>query len=177
MIDALSISSDSILTELKIVRHTQFVDDRGQLYSHYTRESEREILHGRHFNHHKFAVSKKDVLRGIHGDFKTHKLVTCVFGEIYQVVVDCRSGSASFGAYTAFNLVGGDCISILIPPGFGNAYLTRSDHSVYSYKLAYDGEYIDAEDQFTYSWNDTRFGINWPEGTPILSARDQNLTG
>lgn len=176
MIDELSIQDDSVLPELKIVRHTQFVDARGQLYSHYTSESEKKILRGCEFNHQKYAVSKKNVLRGIHGDCKTQKLVSCIFGAIHQVIVDCRPDALSFGRWTAFNLTGDDCVSILIPPGFGNAYLTCSEHSVYSYKLAYDGEYLDAEDQFTYKWNDVRFGIDWPMDSPILSDRDRNPT-
>ena len=174
MIDALDIRDDLNLPELKVIQHTQFLDERGQLYSHFTAESEKKILRGAKFNHQKFAISHKDVLRGIHGDFKSHKLVSCIFGSIYQVVVDCRPRSSSFGVWSAFELSGDDCLSILIPPGFGNAYLTSSHQSVYSYQLAYDGEYLDAQDQFTYFWDDGRFNIKWPCQTPILSERDKN---
>lgn len=176
MIDDLEISNDFVLPEIKIVRHTQFVDTRGQLYSHYTNKAEKKILDGAQFNHQKYAVSKINVLRGIHGDFKSHKLVSCIYGEVYQVVVDCRSNSGSFGIWTAHQLSSDNCISLLIPPGFGNAFLTCSQQSVYSYKLAYDGEYLDAEDQFTYYWNDNRFKIKWPIDNPILSERDNNTS-
>lgn len=173
MIDDILISESDILPEVKIISHSTFKDHRGIIYSHYSDLAEREILGGARFNHSKIAVSERDVLRGIHGDFFTQKLVTCLFGEIYQVIVDCRDGRPSFGRWCAMKLVGEDNLSVLIPAGFGNAFLTMSERSVYSYKLLYEGKYQDHDMQFTYRWNDERFGIIWPTGDPILSERDQ----
>jgi len=62
---------------------------------------------------------------------------------------------------------------ILIPPGFGNAFLVLSEYSIYNYKLAYRGDYNDYDKQFTYKWNDERIGIDWPLNNPILSKRDK----
>ena len=64
-------------------------------------------------------------------------------------------------------------ISVLIPPQLGNAYYVKSDQAVYHYKLAYTGDYIDADQQFSFKWNDKQFGIEWPTNTPILSKRDE----
>ena len=149
-------------------------DDRGNIWTSFLKEEiEKFIPDGLHFKHDKFSQSNKNVLRGIHGDEKTWKLVTCVVGSIQQVVVDCRKDSISYCAYEIFNIDEKNKMSILIPPRFGNAYYVKSDKAVFHYKLAYDGDYIDADKQFTYKWNDPRFGIDWPTTTPMLSIRDK----
>ena len=61
---------------------------------------------------------------------------------------------------------------ILVPAGFGNAHYVGSSSAVYYYKCAYLGQYTDADEQFTYAWNDPRIGIEWPTTNPILSERD-----
>jgi dTDP-4-dehydrorhamnose 3,5-epimerase len=88
------------------------------------------------------------------------------------VVVDCRKDSDTYTLYESFNINEDNQISILIPPRLGNAYYVNSANAVYHYKLAYDGEYIDADKQFSYKWNDPLFNIKWPIEHPILSKRD-----
>jgi len=66
-----------------------------------------------------------------------------------------------------------DNFSFLIPPGFGLAYLALSELALVSYKFSYIGDYSDVNDQFTLSWNDPSFQINWPVKDPILSDRDR----
>lgn len=135
-------------------------------------EIEKLLPSGHCFRHDKFSQSKRNVLRGIHGDKKTWKLTTCVFGSIQQVVVDCRQESETYCAYESFNYDENNLISVLIPPNLGNAYYVKSDNAVYHYKLAYKGNYIDADQQFSFKWNDERFAIKWPTTNPILSIRD-----
>ena len=55
----------------------------------------------------------------------------------------------------------------------GNSYYVKSENAVYHYKLAYEGDYIDADKQFSLKWNDARINIDWPTKTPILSGRDK----
>ena len=62
---------------------------------------------------------------------------------------------------------------VLVPPGVGNAFLVLSEHSVFSYKWSYPGEYPDVKDQFTIKWNDERLNIDWPIDNPILQQRDK----
>ena len=62
---------------------------------------------------------------------------------------------------------------VLLPPGFGNGFCVMSESAVFSYKLAYDGEYSDVDQQFTLKWDDSRVNINWPIKDPILQARDK----
>ena len=114
-----------------------------------------------------------EALTGIHGDFDSYKLVECLYGKIYQVVVDCRENSPTFLQYDSFILNHLNPEMILMPPGFGNAFLVTSDYAVYNYKLAYDGIYNDHDKQFTYKWNDKKININWPIKDPILSNRDK----
>jgi dTDP-4-dehydrorhamnose 3,5-epimerase len=126
-----------------------------------------------HFKHDKFSVSKKNVLRGIHGDTKSWKLVTCVYGEIQQVVVDLRKDSPTYLKWQDFIINNNSQQLILIPPYMGNSYYVNSEQAVYHYKLAYDGHYIDANEQFSIKWDDDRVGINWLSDTPFLSDRDK----
>jgi len=148
-------------------------DSRGNIWSSYIQEIfEKKITLGLRFKHDKFSTSRKNVLRGIHGDSKSWKLVTCVFGEIQQVIVDLRENSSTYLEWQDFIINHEKPLMILIPPGMGNAYYVKSSTAIYHYKLAYDGEYIDADDQFSIKWNDPSVGIKWHSKNPVLSVRD-----
>ncbi len=124
------------------------------------------------FNHDKICTSRKNVLRGIHGDFKSYKLVTCLYGELYFVVVDNRKESPTYKEWMHVMLDDKTRKSVLLPPGVGNGFYVFSDQSVFHYKWSYPGEYPDVKDQFTLKWNDPELNIFWPCKTPILSKRD-----
>ncbi len=124
------------------------------------------------YNHDKVSTSRKNVLRGIHGDFKSHKLITCLYGEIYFVIVDNRKESPTYRQWDSTILSDKNRKQILLPPGVGNGFLVLSDNSVFHYKWYYYGDYPDVGDQFSIKWNDSELGINWPIGNPILSPRD-----
>ena len=148
-------------------------DIRGNIWTSFISSEIDSLIPSDHsFMHDKFSESKKNVIRGIHGDSKSWKLVTCVSGSIDQVVVDLRKESETYKKHVKFNISSENPISVLIPPSFGNAYLAKSEKVVYHYKLAYNGEYIDAADQFTYKWDDEDFNIDWGISNPILSERD-----
>lgn len=167
------IYSSEDLPEIKIVEFDVFSDLRGEIWTSFISELEQKILPKNiFFKHDKFNTNKKGVLRGIHGDHKTWKLVSCPIGEIEQVVVDLRADSESFRRWTKFVLNKANKIAILIPPGFGNAFCVLSKEALYHYKLAYDGDYNDFDNQFTYAWNDESIGINWKINNPIVSERD-----
>ena len=168
------IVESEILEGVKIIKPSIAEDTRGNIWTSYSRDFIDGLLPtGVEFIHDKFSHSKKNVLRGIHGDQKSWKLVTCVSGEILQVVVDCRVESKTYEQYQSFNISTDNQISILIPPRMGNAYFVKSDNATYHYKLAYLGSYIDADEQFSFKWDDPRFAIKWPINNPILSERDQ----
>ena len=148
-------------------------DDRGIIYTSFYEDNFKEFLpKNLKFKHDKFSSSNKSVLRGIHGDAKSWKLISCVYGEIYQVVVDLRKESPTYKTWQSFSISKDRQSLIMIPPGCGNAYYVKSDEAVYHYKLAYDGDYIDHKDQFTVAWNSKDLNIDWPCKNPILSGRD-----
>jgi dTDP-4-dehydrorhamnose 3,5-epimerase len=169
----LSIEHSKVIPDLIIFRPSMSWDLRGNIYTSYNEEIYREHLPGGiNFIHDKFALSKHNVLRGLHGDTKTWKLVSCVYGEIYEVVVDMRPESPTYKKWEAFTLNSEDYCQVLIPPRFVNGYYVASDRAVFHYKLAYTGDYIDAGEQITIHWDDTELGIDWPCKDPILQARD-----
>ena len=148
-------------------------DTRGNIWTSFLKDEVEELLpNDLYFKHDKFSTSKNNVLRGIHGDIKSWKLVTCVHGEIQQVVVDCRKDSPTYKQWQDFIINQDNQQLILIPPNMGNAYYVNSENAVYHYKLAYDGDYIDADEQFSLSWNDDSIGIKWMSDNPVLSNRD-----
>jgi dTDP-4-dehydrorhamnose 3,5-epimerase len=118
------------------------------------------------------SVSNKNVLRGFHGDENTHKLISCLHGSIYQVIVDMRPNSPTYLKWEAFSLNEKNRLQILIPPMFGNAHLVMSDVAIFHYKQStlYEGQ----GKQFTVKWDDPKIGVNWPINNPILSERDKN---
>ena len=165
--------SDSI-KGVWIVRPSVSRDSRGSIWTSFQKDEIEKLLpSGLAFKHDKFSVSGRNVLRGIHGDEKSWKLVTCVHGDILQVVVDCREESPTFRKYLKFRINADNMLLVLIPPRMGNAYYVFGDEAVYHYKLAYDGDYIDADRQFSIKWDDPSIGIDWPVKNPILSDRDR----
>lgn len=169
-----TVKESEIFEEVKIIQYSKFNDYRGSLFTTFHDKTfERIINKNVKFIHDKYSTSKKNVLRGIHGDEHTHKLITCLYGEILQVIVDFRKESKTYKKHQAFKLNQEDGTSILIPPRFGNSYYVISEFTVYHYKLAYDGKYKDFDSQFSYKWNDPDLGIKWPCDNPILSKRDR----
>jgi dTDP-4-dehydrorhamnose 3,5-epimerase len=148
-------------------------DARGNIWTSFLKDDvERLLPDGLHFKHDKFSESKYNVLRGIHGDSKSWKLVTCVFGEVHQVVVDLRKSSPTYMKWEKLIISKNNQRLVLIPPGVGNAYYVSSTQAVYHYKYAYKGDYYDTNMQFTLPWNKKGLNIDWPSENPILSSRD-----
>ena len=99
-------------------------DDRGNIWTSFLKDEVEHLLpKNLYFKHDKFSTSKNNVLRGIHGDTKSWKLVTCVFGEVQQVVVDLREDSPTYLKWQDFIINSNNQQLILIPPCMGNAYL------------------------------------------------------
>ena len=116
------------------------------------------------------SYSTKDVLRGIHGDVGTWKLVSCILGSFSLVVVNCELNHSQYMKWERFNLTETEPTQVLIPPNFGNGHLITSPEAIFHYKQStYYGEYK----QFTVKWDDTELSIPWDVDTPILSKRDE----
>jgi dTDP-4-dehydrorhamnose 3,5-epimerase len=147
-----------------------FEDFRGKYIETYNKELYEKNGVKINFVQDDIAISFKDVLRGIHGDNENWKLISCLYGEIYVVIVNCDTNSKDFGKWQSFNLSAENRQQILIPPKYGNSYLTLSERSIFHYKQS---TYYDRSRQFTYKWDDPRFKIFWPIKNPILSDRDK----
>ena len=156
---------------VKVLNYDSHVDKRGEIWTTFI-ENKFKQLDLNNFNHDKFSVSYKNVIRGIHYDPFTTKLVTAVYGSINQIVVDLRKGSPTFKKYLSFKINPDNRFSILIPPMVGNAFRVESEFALYHYKLAYEGEYVDEDKQNTLKWDDPSIGIKWDCKAPILSNRD-----
>ena len=117
------------------------------------------------------STSSRHVLRGIHGDSETWKLVSCLYGRFYLVVVNCDTDSGDFGKWQAFTLSDRNREQVLIPPKHGNAHVVLSDTAIFHYKQS---TYYDRSKQFSYKWDEPKFNIWWPIKNPILSQRDES---
>lgn len=116
------------------------------------------------------SVSRRGVLRGLHGDWKTWKLIQCLYGAIYFVVADLRPDSTTYLHWQAFAVNDRNRQQILVPAGCANGHLCLTETCIFSYKQS--EYYTGAADQFTVRWDDPRLGIWWPIRDPILSQRD-----
>jgi len=172
--ESFRVRNSSTLPEIVIFEPEIYWDQRGNIFTSFHEDTYKKYLgENIKFIHDKFAYNVHNVLRGLHGDTKTWKLVSCVYGEIYEVVVDMREKSPNYLKWKAFELSSKHYTQILIPPGFVNGYYVQSEEAVFHYKLAYRGRYIDAERQITVKWNDPRINIKWPCDDPILQLRDK----
>ena len=147
-----------------------FSDARGEIYTFW---NQNEFSTNIKFNHDKFTMSYKKVLRGLHGDFESTKMVTCPWGELFYVFVDCREDSETYMQWESTIISQSKKNAIIFPPGIASGALTLSDYSVTAYKLSYPGKYPDANQQFSVKWNLPELNINWPIEDIILSERDR----
>jgi dTDP-4-dehydrorhamnose 3,5-epimerase len=113
----------------------------------------------------------RNVLRGLHGDREMSKLVQVLRGEIWDVIVDARRDSPTYGEWQGFELTERNHAQLYIPKGFLHGFLARSDEVLFSYK---HGAYYEPSREFSVRWDDPTLAIAWPlTEPPIVSARDQ----
>lgn len=170
----------SILSQVKVIQPSTYYEFRGSISTTYHSDYYDRLLpasernEGLQFKHDRYSKSKIGVLRGLHYDEKTWKLVSCLHGKIYLVVLDVRKHSTTYGQWESFIISPETGTQVLIPPMFANGHFVMEDDSIFHYKMAYQGEYNDENKQQTIVWNDKRFNIDWPMANPILSKRDRN---
>lgn len=120
--------------------------------------------------------SIKGVLRGLHYQIKRPqgKLVRVVRGSVFDVVVDVRRSSSTFGQWIGAELSEDNRRQMWVPPGFAHGFLVTSDTADYLYKTT---DYYAPEYEHCIAWDDPTIGIRWPlDGAPVLSAKDQRGT-
>jgi dTDP-4-dehydrorhamnose 3,5-epimerase len=171
---------NTTLSGVKLIKPTCFEDYRGeylQIYNDKEYKEQLSELTNENFIEDDISVSTKHVLKGIHGDSMTWKLISCLYGKFYLVVIDYRIGDSNntiennqFGKWQGFTLSDVNKYQVLIPPGFGNGHICLSDKSIFHYKQT---NYYNPKNQFTIKWNDSNFNIRWPINNPIISLRDE----
>ena len=166
--------SSSRLEGVRVVSpSTIFEDFRGTYVETYNEEMFLQMGIELNFVQDDISVSSKYVLRGIHGDQETWKLVSCLWGKFYLVVVNGDPSSPQYRQWESFTLSDQNRQQVLIPPKFGNGHLVLSDQAIFHYKQT---TYYNREGQFTLSWDDPALGIWWPIKQPIVSKRDEGVT-
>jgi len=149
---------------------TIFEDFRGSYVELYNEELYKKAGIDIRFIQDDISESSRHVLRGIHGDSGTWKLVSCLHGTFYLVVVNWDKTTSQFGQWDAFTLSDKNRLQVLIPPKFGNGHVVLSDKAIFHYK---QNTYYDRAGQFTLQWNDPKLKIWWPIKDPIVSQRDE----
>jgi dTDP-4-dehydrorhamnose 3,5-epimerase len=118
------------------------------------------------------AYSRHGVLRGLHiqHPHSQGKLVQVVMGEVFDVAVDLRRGSPTFGRWVGVHLSGENKRQLWVPEGFAHGYYVTADEALFSYKCS---DYYHPETELCVRWDDPQIGIDWPlKGAPALSAKD-----
>ena len=161
---------ETSLPGVLLVETTVLADERGSFRETW-REDPYAVLGVARFVQDNAALSRRRVLRGLHYQHPEGqgKLVAVLAGEVFDVAVDIRSGSPTFGHWTAHTLSTENGHQLWIPPGFAHGYLTLSDTAVFVYKCT---EYYRPEFDRALAWDDPALGIEWPLERPILSRKD-----
>lgn len=155
-----------------IIEPKVFGDDRGFFLESFHVNRYQEMLGiSLPFVQDNHSRSSKDVLRGLHFQRKRPqgKLVRVVRGKVFDVAVDIRSGSPTFGKWEGVILSEDNKTQIWVPPGFAHGFLVLSDVADFEYKCT---DYYDPSDEVSLLWDDPDLGINWPTTEPILSRKD-----
>jgi dTDP-4-dehydrorhamnose 3,5-epimerase len=158
------------IPDLLVIERDMFADGRGAFHEAYLNTAFTAFGLPTHFPQVSDSHSRKGVLRGLHLQLPRAqaKLVRVVAGEVFDVAVDLRAGSASWGQWASFTLSAAGPRMLFIPEGFAHGFVALSD-SVLIYHF---GTPYDPEGQITIAWNDRDLAIEWPIREPVLSAAD-----
>jgi dTDP-4-dehydrorhamnose 3,5-epimerase len=168
---------ETTLPGVALVELAVFGDHRGRFMETYRRERYEElgVARGLAFVQDNFSVSARGILRGLHHQLTQPqgKLVHVTVGAVYDVAVDIRRGSPTFGQHFGTVLSADNHLQLWIPPGFAHGFVVLSDEAHVAYKVT--APYA-KDDERSIAWNDPELAIAWPLdgiGSPVLSARDQ----
>ena len=179
-INPLKTKKNEEIKDLFLLRPTLHNDSRGYFYESWNQKKFQELTETKEiFVQDNHSFSKKGVLRGLHfqtNPFPQGKLVRCTEGEIFDVAVDIRTNSKTFGEWAGVRLNKENKFQFWIPIGFAHGFLTISDYAEVQYKTT---NYWDKYSEYTLKWDDININISWPlnlinSKEPLLSAKDQN---
>ena len=162
---------DTAITDVKIIEPAVFGDERGFFFESFNQAAGYDVA----FVQDNHSRSAKGVLRGLHYQLPPHpqgKLVRCVVGEVFDVAVDIRKSSPTFGQWVGVYLSAENKRQLWIPPGFAHGFLTLSEYAEFLYKTT---DYWAKDCEQAIIWNDPSIAIDWPafDGQPLLSEKDR----
>jgi dTDP-4-dehydrorhamnose 3,5-epimerase len=164
------------LKDLYIVEPDVFEDERGYFFESYSKKKhDKQLPQKYEFIQYNESKSNYGVLRGLHyqlAPYSQTKLIRVICGKVYDVVVDLRKESATFGEWCGIELSGDDKKQFLIPKGFAHGFVVLSENTIISYSC---DEYYNPESERGIMFNDPALGIDWKIGYDemILSERDK----
>jgi dTDP-4-dehydrorhamnose 3,5-epimerase len=155
-----------------IVEPKVFGDERGFFMETWREERYEEAGIPGHFVQDNLSFSRRGVLRGLHfqNPDQQGKLVYVLEGEVYDVAVDIRAGSPTFGEWVAVTLSSENKRQFYVPEGFAHGFLVTSDAALFAYKCT---ARYNAEAEASVLWNDPEIGVEWPVEAPVLSDKDR----
>ncbi|SMP31544.1 dTDP-4-dehydrorhamnose 3,5-epimerase [Chryseobacterium profundimaris] len=166
------------LKDCYIIEPTIFEDERGYFFEKYNEKRFEELtgMNG-HFVQDNISKSSYGVIRGIHlqkGEHAQAKLVSCLEGRVWDVAVDLRKDSPTFGKWFGIELTAENKIQLYVPRGFGHGFSVLSETAVFAYKC---DNFYNKESEAGVAYNDTQLNIDWiiPAEDAVLSEKDQIL--
>lgn len=165
---------DTKIPDVKIIEPTVFGDERGFFIETWNQKRFEELVTGKptRFVQDNHSKSKKGILRGLHYQTENTqgKLVRVVSGEVFDVVVDIRKDSPTFGQWVGEYLSAENKRQLWIPEGFAHGFYVTSENAEFVYKCT---DYYNPTAEVTIAWNDPEIGIKWPTNEePLLSLKD-----
>lgn len=165
---------DTDIPDVKLIEPKVFTDERGFFMETYQKRVFSEAGLPTEFVQDNHSGSRQGILRGLHYQLKHSqgKLVRVVVGEVFDVAVDLRKSSPTFGQWTGAVLSAENKRGLWVPPGFGHGYYVMSDWAEFVYKVT---DFYAPEWERTILWNDPQIGIEWPlvnGQMPVVSGKD-----
>jgi len=148
-------------------------DDRGQFFELWNAAHYRRLGIDGTFVQDNVSYSRRGVLRGLHFQHPNAqgKLVSVLEGAVYDVVLDIRVGSPTFGKWTAVELSSANRLQLYVPPGYAHGFAVTSAQALFHYKCT---EFYRREAEGSVRWNDPALTIPWPIADPLLSPKDRD---
>ena len=164
------------IPDVKIIEPAIFGDERGFFMETWNQKKFEELVTGKptQFVQDNHSKSKKGILRGLHYQTENTqgKLVRVISGEVFDVAVDIRKGSLTFGKWVGVYLSAENKRQLWIPEGFAHGFYVTSDEAEFVYKCT---DYYNPRAEQSILWNDSDIGIKWPlNELPILSGKDRH---
>lgn len=169
---------DTDISDVKIIEPAVFGDERGFFMETWQQKKFEELVCPRQFVQDNHSKSAKGILRGLHYQTENTqgKLVRVVSGEVFDVAVDMRQASPTFGKWVGVNLSADNKRQLWVPEGFAHGFYVISDSAEFVYKCT---DYYNPAAEHSLLWNDEKVGIKWPMGEseePLLSLKDKQGT-